>query len=630
MMIRNFDNQSKYKKKRTDFRSPIITERFLTVVLKVSSCPKMTKKAVLLNIKSFIDQIKETDYEKDPNVYTLILAIRIVLKNRVEGVDDPQDLVEYVNLEIMDNYEEQKQDMIFPTILCAEDTTDKEKQIVLRTIDTYLNYQTVLERKDDLSDALSDLGSGNISNLNESMEALRNIVNALHDEFQKTTASKEAFTFIHTSDKQAFRERLEDAHAYAISDKVCLHTGLKRFNEMLSTKGGFLGGKFYMFYADTNTFKSALLKYCAKWIQKYNGNTFKEEFLATGKRPCLLYISLEDGAKEDTSRMFTTYTGKDLMNTDNFEEAMKIWEKDYDASGSDIDICQVNSSETPINLSTIEGFKKRLEEENYFLIGIIVDSFDLMAPSDDDIYRGITDDTTIFSNRAKAIQKWIADKPFPWITAHQLNRAGNQYLMEKKEKGCVDLAKTLGRSFISGAYDIERRVHWSAFIYTEWSHYDNELYLEIHREKVKYKKTPQDYLVHWLQNGFIIHDDYGTDEYLSRDTIMPKEDNFAQGATDVGTRGITSIAKMKKDMNIVDLEDEVDNVPKPMTFTVQDPNTFIIPSFNISFYAMDIPMIFEGGNPFDMRGFTISHTSQESNVTKEYVIPPNGVTPFNT
>lgn len=631
MMIRNFDNQSKYKKKRTDFRSPIITERFLTVVLKVSSCPKMTKKAVLLNIKSFIDQIKETEYEKDPNVYTLILAIRIVLKNRVEGVDDPQDLVEYVNLEIMDNYEEQKQDMIFPTILSAEDTTDKEKQIVLQTIDTYLNYQTVLERKDDLSDALSDLGSGNISNLNDSMEALRSIVNALHDEFQKTTASKEAFTFIHTSDKQSFRERLEDAHAYAISDKVCLHTGLKRFNEMLSTKGGFLGGKFYMFYADTNTFKSALLKYCAKWIQKYNGNTFKEEFLATGKRPCLLYISLEDGAKEDTSRMFTTYTGKDLMNTDNFEEAMKIWEKDYDASGSDIDICQVNSSETPINLSTIDGFKKRLEEENYFLIGIIVDSFDLMAPSDDDIYRGITDDTTIFSNRAKAIQKWIADKPFPWITAHQLNRAGNQYLMEKKEKGCVDLAKTLGRSFISGAYDIERRVHWSAFIYTEWSHYDNELYLEIHREKVKYKKTPQDYLVHWLQNGFIIHDDYGTDEYLSRDTIMPKEDNFAQGAADVGTRGITSIAKMKQDMNIVDLDEEVDNsVPKPMTFS-QPETVFTIPTFNLNYYTMDIPMLFEGGIPFSISQNIIHVTNPvEPNRAKDYVLPTNGVTPFNT
>ena len=200
--------------------------------------------------------------------------------------------------------------------------------------------------------------------------------------------------------------------------------------------------------------------------------------------------------------------------------------------------------------------------------------------------------------------------------------------MEKKEKGCVDLAKTLGRSFISGAYDIERRVHWSAFIYTEWSHYDNELYLEIHREKVKYKKTPQDYLVHWLQNGFIIHDDYGTDEYLSRDTIMPKEDNFAQGATDVGTRGITSIAKMKADMGVKDTpKDDVDLTPKPMTF-VKQPD-FIIPVFTINQYSMDTPMVFEGGNPYDMMNHMAKFVTYEPN-TKDYIMPENGVTPFNS
>lgn len=640
MMIKNYNQ----KKKKQDFRSPIMTERFLTTVLKVSSCPKMTKKAVLLNMQSFMNQIDPTTFEKDPNVFSLMLAIKIVLKNRLEGVDDPSDLVEYVNLEIMDNYEEQKSNIIFPTILSSTDTSDKEKNLVLNTIDNYINYQNVLEKKDDLADILSDLGSGNISNLDNSISSLRSIINSLYDEFQKTNTSKEAYTFIHTSENQEFRERLEDAHAYAISDKVCLHTGLKRFNEMLSTKGGFLGGKFYMFYADTNTFKSALLKYCAKWIQKYNGDTFKEEFLETGRRPCILYVSLEDGANEDTSRMYTTYTGKDLMNAASFEEAEKLWKQAYFSSGSCIDICQVNSSESPINLSIIESFKKRLEEENYFLIAIIVDSFDLMAPSDDDIYRGITDDVTIFSNRAKAIQKWIADKPFPWITAHQLNRAGNQFIMEKKEKGCVDLAKTLGRSFISGAYDIERRVHWSAFIYTEWSHYDNELYLEIHREKVKYKKTPVDYMVHWLQNGFIIHDDYGTTEYLSRDTIMPKEDNFAQGASDVGTRGITSIARMKADMGIEQPPKEtnkVTDVPKPMTFEeemtpisqndIGNIPILVSPSiFNFGYYSFEVPRIFEQANPYELTNHVINKQFNDGSKSS-YVMPDKcyGVTPFN-
>ena len=98
----------------------------------------------------------------------------------------------------MDNYEEQKSNIIFPTILSSTDTSDKEKNLVLNTIDNYVNYQNVLEKKDDLADILSDLGSGNISNLDNSISSLRSIINSLYDEFQKTNTSKEAYTFIHT------------------------------------------------------------------------------------------------------------------------------------------------------------------------------------------------------------------------------------------------------------------------------------------------------------------------------------------------------------------------------------------------------------------------------------------------
>jgi hypothetical protein len=122
--------------------------------------------------------------------------------------------------------------------------------------------------------------------------------------------------------------------------------------------------------------------------------------------------------------------------------------------------------------------------------------------------------------------------------------------MEKKDKGAVDLAKALGRSFISGAYDIERRVHWSGFIYVEYSKYDNEPYLEIKRDKVKYKRTGTDYLVHHLQNGFIIEDDYGTDRILSRGSIIPEDNNgsYTQGARDLGSRGVSSISQMSMEV----------------------------------------------------------------------------------
>jgi hypothetical protein len=347
---------------------------------------------------------------------------------------------------------------------------------------------------------------------------------------------------------------------------MVLHTGLKTLNDMLSYQGGFLGSKWYQFYADTNNFKSALLKYCEKWIQKYNNENFREEFLATGKRPTVLKISLEDGVLEDSSRTFTTYTGKDLMSIDDYKETERLWREAYEPDKTIIDITQVNCSENSMNLSAVKSIIKNLEDQGYFIIALIIDSFDLMAPEDEDIYRGITDDLTLFSNRAKALQKFIGDKPYPLITAHQLNRAGNQMISEKKDKGVVDIAKALGRSFISGAYDIERRVHWSAFIYVEWSKYDNEPHLEIKRDKVKYKKTNTDYLVQHLQNGFVIEDDYGTNKLTSQGSIIPSENDnmYSQGASGLGTRGVSSISQMNKDLGIEVPKEPVNKHEGPM------------------------------------------------------------------
>jgi hypothetical protein len=561
MLIRDFNNRSgkrdfrepnKRNRSKRDFRAPIITERFLSLFLKVSSSQYINKRAEIINLQKFIDNIPKEKYEKNANVYALILAISIVLKSRLEGTNDKEELIELINLEMFDAFDEEKENNIFPTILSGDEVLEREKELIKKTVDTYLRYEAVLCQKDELSDVLTDIGSGNVKNIEEALESLKLIINELYEEFKKTEYYTDKFIITHTSDKDDFREKLKNAYEYATSPKIALKTGLKMLNEMLSVQGAFLSSKFYMFYADTNTFKSALLKYIAKWIQKYNNEMFREEFLATGKRPTVLYISLEDGEIEDINRMFTTTTAKDLMSYNNFNEAEHAWNDHFNPDNTIIDICQINSTENSINLNTIEGFIKNLEENGYFVIALIIDSFDLMAPSEEDIYRGITDDTTLFANRAKAIQKYVGDKLFPIITAHQLNRAGNALITEKLGKGAVDIAKALGRSFISGAYDIERRVHWSAFIFVEKSKYDNEPYLEIKRDKMKYKRTDTDYLVHWLKNGFIIEDDYGTDRVLSRSSVIPidNDNEYSQGASGLGSRGVSSISQMNKELGI--------------------------------------------------------------------------------
>ena len=578
------------KRNRIDYRSTILTERFLTMLLKVVSNPDFTKIKKLQNLQQFLESIPIYQFERDPNVYALIVASKCVVRNKLEGATELEDLVEFVNLSLTENFADVKDNMIFPTILSSGETTDKEENLVTFTVDKYIRYEAIFKSKDDLSDILTDIGSGNIANLDDTLDEFEEIINILHDEFRNTKTSSGGLKMFHTTDNVEYGEALKDTYEYVNSPKMVLRTGLKLFNDVLSTRGGFLGGNSYIFYADTNTFKSALLRYIDYWIVKYNSDMFMEEYLRTKKRPTVLFISLEDSSKEDVSRYFSIYTKQDIGSVDNPQAALKIW---HDSCGSIIDTCHVNGGDVGVNFATIDSLLKKLDEDGYFPVAIICDSIDLMAPSAEDIRNRVSDETQLLTNRARYLEKWISDKPFPFITAHQLNRSGNAMIMEKKQQGVVDIAKCLGRSMISGAYDIERRVQWSAFIYTEWSKYDNELYLEIHREKCRYKRDlNKDYVVVKLRDGFFIEDDYGQDFDSCRTSIVPQADALTGGAGTLGDRGMSDIRgiidkPMPEPQTVKDTTNIKEAGPMMSSSTSDVSSTFVPPMYDMTMFALN-------------------------------------------
>ena len=611
MRIKNFKQKGYSKNPRMLSINPIITERFLTTLLKSVSNQRGFKRVTLQNFLKFLNKVPFENYESEAIIYVLLIVCKIIIRSRLEGISDKEELIEIVNLEVLDNYENIKNDIIFPTIISGEDTTDKEKQLIKKTIDIYLRYDAIISHKEDLSDIITDIGSGNVNNLENTLQKLRLIIDELNEEFKRTDANQEKYIVTHTHEVEEVNEKIKSTFDHETSVKLVLKTGLQMFNEMLSIPGGFLGGKAYIFYSDTNSFKSALMKHISVWIQKYNANLFMEEFLKTGKRPTILYISLEDGENEDINRLFSVYTKQDMAMVHDAETASKMLRSELDRSI--IDITQINSKENSINLKTINGFIKQLEESNYKVIALIIDSFDLMAPEEEDVLMGITDETTIFSHRAKAMQKFIGDQPFPLITSHQLNRAGNQTLTELKMKGATDLAKSLGRSFISGAYDIERRMHWSAFIYTEISKYDNEMYLEIKREKCKYKRSPRDYMVHLLENRFYMTDDIYEKKPLSRSSIIPQNiiDSIPVNQQQVGSRGVQSLE------NIVE---EVQPMFQSQTIPLLQPLFPMTPLIDRCMYMVMPP--FDGFSPYD-----ITEKTGEFLQTEEEMSPFGPITP---
>ena len=164
------------RKKNVDFRSSFLSERFLSMVLKVISNPEFTKVKKLQNIRSFIDNTPMYLFEKDQTLYALMVAIKCVLRNKLEGASELEDLVEFCNLELGDQFGEIKENIVFPTILNGTESTEKETKLVTRSCDKFLRYEAILMNKDNLSEILSDLGSGNVGNLDEILGELREVI----------------------------------------------------------------------------------------------------------------------------------------------------------------------------------------------------------------------------------------------------------------------------------------------------------------------------------------------------------------------------------------------------------------------------------------------------------------------
>ena len=637
MLIKNMEPpKSSYnsrRKKNVDFRSAFLSERFLTMVLKVISNPEFTKVKKLQNIRAFIENTPMYLFEKDQALYALMVSIKCVLRNKLEGATEVQDLIEFCNLELGDQFGDFKENVIFPTILNATEATEKETKLVTRSCDKFLRYEAILINKENLQDALSDLGSGNVSNLDEILSELRNIISDLNEEFNKTDSNEDELSVFHTSRPDEFKEKFREAYEYEHSPKMCLHTGLKMFDKMISPRGGFLGGTFNLFMADTNTFKSALLENIKNWIKKYNSDMFKEEFLRTGKRPTILFISLENGSKEDLSRDFAISTKGNMFEVPNLDEAFK----QFNASLNDsiIDITQVNAGDYKVNMSTIKTLVRRLEEDNYFVISIIVDSFDLMSPDEEDTRLRISDETTLLLNRARRIEKWISDKPYPFITAHQLNRLGAAAISEAKAKGMIDVCKVLDRQHVSGSYDILRRAHATFFIYVENSKYDNEKYLEIMRDKMRYRTSGPEYgyLVTKLINGFFIEDDYGTDKESCRPSIMPIEDAFVpESIQTVGARGASSLGNLKTDTvsikpNATKKAGSATEGVKPMFSSGSEQPLYPFMQINPMLFQ---PMFFFVPVPVQLGGFKGFTPEDAKKSTDGYCVNPSlAVSPFD-
>lgn len=540
---------------KTGARLPIYNERFLTELLRVLASGYEISRRTLNNITRLITMSDRNWYARDYKVGALMEAIMLVMESRLDGTFDSLDdatvqnmVLAKVEASVPALYNEAKEDIIIPTVRIWK-CRESQASFVFKQVELNVKHGGVLGQAPDLADILTDLTSGNVSNLEKTLAEFRLKIDELNDAFKLTDNSAKTKAIVHTQDPDYVETHLKDLFKRMKSPKSNLKLGVKMFNEFLSIAGGLVNGKLYMIYADVNSFKSALLLHITRWIQQYNGHLFLN-VAETKKIPTVLHIQLENTASEDADRMYKIKTRKNLGDSHDFEEIRHTWNGSF--NDSSIDISFYHDTSDTIKVSDIENMIDALDDDGFEVIAVIVDYIELLRSDDEDRRKEVHEKLPIIADKLHAL---AGRKNIPIVTAMQLNRNGQLEKAAAKAAGKKNLVKLQNRGFIANASGIERKVDFSWFIDIEADEdpmtREKKFYLTLFRSKHRYRVTDRDYFVHEIKNGIILEDDVGIDGYLSLPEIPTKfstsSDEYTfTGAKEGGSRGQTSVREKTK------------------------------------------------------------------------------------
>lgn len=532
------------------FRSHLVSTRFLLMLIKVMSSDIMINRRILTNIKKFLGIIDRKYYSVDENIEALLLVCDILLairfKNSTTG-PNLETLVYKIQTTLQEPYDKVRDNLIIPQVKISKDYLPEEDlEYVSQTLDQNLKYDYVYRTKDELVDLANEISTCNYNDFPELLSKYRNLLTDVMNFFRGTDSSSRVNDVVHTTEP-SFIDFLCDTYEAIKNPSTSLQTGWQALNSALGPRGGFQNKCFYLFHANTNSFKSALLLHIARMISTYNTSRLLEEYKKTGKVPTIVFIEMENDDNEDYERLYKTVCKRDMERCTSRDELISSWNhirnpEDNDENKEPIDISFLHVDSRGMSVEDIDTTIELIEEEGYRVVACIVDYIALVAPRKDDIGK---DNRLQLKNIAEDLLSLAKRRNLPVISAHQLNRSGGAILTNLKMQGGANAVSQMTNEFIGESYGIEQAVSWSAFIDLE-THGDKR-YLTFKRNKSRYRnKYGCDTFVMEIHDGIIIEDDIYLDKPLSMDSI-PGElpDNSSMMQQNVGSRGQIDIRTEK-------------------------------------------------------------------------------------
>ena len=346
--------------------------------------------------------------------------------------------------------------------------------------DTYENFYTIISMRE-----MNDLFMQYTTNTNRSfrskvLEKAKNNLRKINEVSRKANIASDTQFF--SLDNDVYTQAIDDVYERNCNPSTKLKTGMTAFNRSLA--GGFENGRVYVYLGLPGEGKSTTLLNIRLQIKQNNTQyTTKDKT----KRPCVLFLTMENSLDETIERIFNILISEDNMSSyGSSGEVKKILMQNglaiTDESPIDFVIQYVPAN--TVNTDYLYTIYDQLLDQGKECICVIQDYIKRIRSRDFKLLKG--DMRLGLGAVIDEFKEFAIDKQIPVITASQMNREATSKVDDGRKNRTVDLVRNLGRNNIGESLLILENAD-AAFIITPETTKFGRKYLGVSSVKTRYK-----------------------------------------------------------------------------------------------------------------------------------------------
>lgn len=390
-----------------------------------------------------------------------------------------------------------------------------EIQFFNKFIEDRLQVGVVINHIGEMKEIIERIEDGEYSTYAEANEMVEQWMNKYREASRNIVTSKSKH-MISLNDPN-IKDRIGDIIQTLGTSSSIMITGIQMLNEMLSP--GFRPGKLYVFLGLSGGFKSAMLLKIIVDCVRYNSKTYKPK--KEGLKPCVLYLTMENGLEESFARLYNLTVGNDDIENHSPDH---IYDKmsDIKILGNDeMEVILWYEANMSITTQDIRNMIDKLESEGKEVAFLSFDYIKRIKPVDP-----FTNEKEQLKNVTNELRGIAQDYLIPVVSAQQLNRSGLATVNAAARDNKADLARLLGAENVGTAYEVYENADMTIILNLERKRDTGQLYLTFFRVKERYR--PQSKLEYFNQ-PFLVDNEF----MLVDDITEPKPQGIISLSTDL-------------------------------------------------------------------------------------------------